>query len=320
MDHVVFGTMTFGPRSTQEEAKEILEFVKDAGVSELDTALMYGGGKTEEILGNLDAANSGDFVVATKANPFKTTPQPVEVGLSTAQVRAQLEHSLQSLKANEVDLFYLHAPDHSVDIKETLAIVDKLHKEGKFRRFGLSNFSAWQVAQICEICQEKGYVQPTVYQGMYNGVTRQVELELFPCLRHYNISFYAYNPLAGGLLTGRYSQEEEPKEGRFTVETMWGKIYRQRFWKKHLFDTVGELKKLCEKHDMTVTSAALRWVLHHSQMSVEKGDKIIIGASCLDYCKENITACQEGPLPQDVVDVFEEGWKLHQPNCPNYFR
>eukprot|EP00055_Hartaetosiga_balthica_P001022 m.138054 g.138054 ORF g.138054 m.138054 type:complete len:319 (+) comp13018_c0_seq1:59-1015(+) len=318
MDNIVFGTMTFGPRSSQEEAKEILAYVKESGITELDTAIMYGCGETENILGNLGACE--EFTVASKANPFKTTPQPVEVGLSPKQARDQLEHTLKALNVDSVELYYLHAPDHDVDIHETLAAINELHKEGKFRKFGLSNFPSWQVAQICEICKNNGYIMPSVYQGMYNGVTRQVELELFPCLRNYNISFYAYNPLAGGVLTGRYTREDDPNEGRFTSTSLWGKIYRARFWKQQLFDTVDELQALCKKHNTSPAAASLRWIIHHSKMNAQKGDKVIIGASSLDYCKQNITACKEGPLPQEIVDVFDAGWKVHEPNCPCYFR
>ena len=123
----------------------------------------YGGGETEAIMGRIGVA---EFTVATKVNPFKTTPQPVEVGLSPSQVRAQFTHSLAALKLDSVDLLYLHAPDHEVPIMDTLAAVNELHKEGKFKRFGLSNFAAWQVAQICQLCEQHGFVKPSVYQGV----------------------------------------------------------------------------------------------------------------------------------------------------------
>lgn len=125
----------------------------------------YGGGETEIILGHIGAGSDPSFKLATKANPFKATPQPVEVGLSPSQIRAQFTHSLKSLNVDSVDLFYLHAPDHDVPIAETLAAVDSLYKEQRFRRFGLSNFAAWQISEIWQLCDRNNYVKPTVYQG-----------------------------------------------------------------------------------------------------------------------------------------------------------
>lgn len=107
---------------------------------------------------------SGDHV-ATKVNPFKTTPQPVDVGLHRNAVRAQFAHSLSALRVDHVDMLYLHAPDHEVPIMETLRAVDELHREGKFDRLGVSNYAAWQVAQICELCRQHGLITPSVYQG-----------------------------------------------------------------------------------------------------------------------------------------------------------
>eukprot|EP00043_Microstomoeca_roanoka_P009300 m.88595 g.88595 ORF g.88595 m.88595 type:complete len:181 (-) comp14545_c1_seq3:553-1095(-) len=159
-----------------------------------------------------------------------------------------------------------------------------------------------------------------VFVGMYNAITRQVELELFPCLRHYGISFYAYNPLAGGILSGRYTREQQPTEGRFEVTSMWGMAYRQRYWKTEVFDAVEKIKSLCDQHSITAAEAALRWCVHHSKMSPEHGDKIIIGASSLDQCKANVAACRAGPLPDAIAQAFDEGWIKHQPISPLYFR
>src|SRR5690606_26118365 len=105
---------------------------------------------------------------------------------------------------NKADIFYLHFPDHKTPLEETLKACQKLYEEGKFKELGLSNYSSWQVSEIYNMCKNNGWVLPTVYQGMYNVITRDVEKELFPCIRYYNMRFYSYNPLAGGLLTERY--------------------------------------------------------------------------------------------------------------------
>lgn len=155
---------------------------------------------------------------------------------------------------------------------------------------------------------------------MYNAITRQVELELFPCLKQYNIAFYAYNPLAGGILTGRYTREEKPSEGRFNVASMWGQKYRERYWKAEVFDVVDELAAVCKQHNISMAAAALRWCVHHSKMDATRGDKIIIGASSIDQCRANIAACKAGPLPEDFLPIFARGWAKHQAISPCYFR
>ncbi|XP_026581220.1 aflatoxin B1 aldehyde reductase member 2-like [Pseudonaja textilis] len=163
--------------------------------------------------------------IATKANPWDGKT------LKAQSVRSQLEESLQRLRLPSVDLFYLHAPDHETPVEETLRACNELHKEGKFKALGLSNYASWEVAEICTLCKAHQWLLPTVYQGMYNATTRQVEKELFPCLRHFGMSFYAYNPLAGGLLTGKYKYEDkdlsQPPTGRFFGND-WARVYRDR--------------------------------------------------------------------------------------------
>uniref|UniRef100_A0A670ZJS4 Aldo-keto reductase family 7 member A2 n=1 Tax=Pseudonaja textilis TaxID=8673 RepID=A0A670ZJS4_PSETE len=170
--------------------------------------------------------------IATKANPWDGKT------LKAQSVRSQLEESLQRLRLPSVDLFYLHAPDHETPVEETLRACNELHKEGKFKALGLSNYASWEVAEICTLCKAHQWLLPTVYQGMYNATTRQVEKELFPCLRHFGMSFYAYNPLAGGLLTGKYKYEDkdlsQPPTGRFFGND-WARVYRDREWKLALW-------------------------------------------------------------------------------------
>ncbi|KAL7975820.1 hypothetical protein Chor_004559 [Crotalus horridus] len=150
--------------------------------------------------------------------------------------------------------------------------------------------------------------------GMYNAITRQVEKELFPCLRHFGMSFYAYNPLAGGLLTGKYKYEDkdlsQPPTGRY--------------WKQHHFEGVsliqGALREAYGANPPTLTSAALRWVYHHSELQDKYGDAVIIGMSNMDQLQENLHSSEEGPLVPCVVEAFEKAWHLAAHDCPNYFR
>ena len=128
-----------------------------------------------------------------------------------------LETSLKALKTDKIDMFYLHAPDRSTPYAITLEAVNQLHKEGKFKRFGISNYAAWEVAQICELCKQNGWLQPAVYQGVYNAFHRAVEPELFPCMRKYGIALYAFNPVAGGFIQQPLPPRPDGARGRLTL-------------------------------------------------------------------------------------------------------
>lgn len=320
---IILGTMTFGRRVDEKQAEEMLQMSKDLGVVQLDTAYMYGGGLTEEMLGMLKSTEN--FAVATKANPWATS-----LGLKPSEVRRQLQESLKRMGKDNVDIFYLHAPCHKTPIMETLAEVNKLHQEGKFKELALSNYSSWQVMEIYHLCNANHWVLPTIYQGMYNPITRQVEGELFPCLRKLGIRFFAYNPLAGGVLTGKHSYEDVKnnciKEGRFKTSEVnkWAKKYRQRFWHPCHFKTVDKLRiaiaKAYPNSDVNLVEVTLRWMMHHSKLG--SNDGIILGASSIDQLKQNFAALSKPPLDPSIVAVFDEGWVAGSAVdvCPLYYR
>merc|ERR1719181_2146311 len=144
-------------------------------------------------------------------------------------VRVASKATAESLGGAPVDVYYLHNPDATTPILETLAAVDGLHKAGKIRELGLSNYAAWEVCHIHHLCAAHGFVKPTVYQGMYNGITRDVERELLPCLRALGMRFYAYNPLCGGLLAcarTRASLADLDDGSRFRKDNT---MYRERY-------------------------------------------------------------------------------------------
>lgn len=285
---------------------------------------MYQGGKTEKVLGELNAAKS--FSVATKANPWwniKTHSSGTEQnhGLAPDAVREQLLTSLESLKTNRVNLFYLHAPDHNVPITDTLNAIHSLHQQNLFDEWGLSNFPAWQVVHIYHLCLANNIQPPTVYQGMYNCITRDVEKELFPALKLCKMRFYAYNPLAGGILTGRYKRDDDPSSGRFTNKTVWGNKYRDRFWKKEVFDAVESIEACAAKHGTSLIQVVLAWLYYHSGLSAERGDGVILGGSTVEQITTNIETVQQlKPLPQEILTTIEEAWKTAAPVCEQYWR
>nr|XP_060482238.1 aflatoxin B1 aldehyde reductase member 2-like [Panthera onca]XP_060482239.1 aflatoxin B1 aldehyde reductase member 2-like [Panthera onca]XP_060482240.1 aflatoxin B1 aldehyde reductase member 2-like [Panthera onca] len=190
----VLGTMEMGRRMDAPASAAAVRAFLERGHTELDTAFMYSDGQSESILGGLGLGLGGGdcrVKIATKANPWEGK------SLKPDSLRTQLETSLKRLQCSRVDLFYLHAPDHDTPVEETLRACHQLHQEGKFVELGLSNYAAWEVAEICTLCKSSGWILPTVYQGMYKATAQQVETELLPCLRHFLLRFYAYNPLAG---------------------------------------------------------------------------------------------------------------------------
>jgi aflatoxin B1 aldehyde reductase len=217
-------------------------------------------------------------------------------------------------------MWYLHRPDHNTPFEDTLREVNNLFKKGYFCRFGISNYAAWEVAQICELCIKNGWKKPDAYQGIYNALHRAVEPELFPCLRYYSISFYEYNPLAGGYLTDRYERGMSEPGGRFKPATKQGDAYRRRYWNDAYFDALDIVRPVAARLGLTTTEAALRWVSHHSLMKKEHGDAVIIGASSVKQLEENLRNLGKGPLPEEMIRAFDEGWAVAKSVCTPYFR
>jgi aflatoxin B1 aldehyde reductase len=309
---LVLGTMTIGEQVDEPEADRLIGMFLTSGGREIDTAYYYGEGATEVILGRLLApARRQQIYLATKANPWG------EGGLRPRSVRRQLEASLQRLRTDSVDLFYLHAPDLKTPIETTLETCDALFREGKFRELGLSNYASWQVVDAWHICKRNGWVFPTAYQGMYNAVTRAVEPELFPALRALGMRFYAYNPLAGGLLTGKHrSKDQVPTAGRFALMSS----YRDRYWKASYFAAVDRLREACEGKKMDMVEGALRWEMFHSQLSGAHNDAVIMGASSAEQMAFNLKSAVKGRLPLELLPPYDRAWELVRSDCPEYFR
>ncbi|RFU33148.1 hypothetical protein B7463_g3184, partial [Scytalidium lignicola] len=326
---IVFGAMTLGEKGAEqarvhslEECTAILDVFQKHGHNEIDTAIVYGGGSSEKYLGQLHWQDRG-IIMDTKFSPRTVLALGVKTTHSPEHLRQALKCSLVSLQTDKIDMWYLHAPDRTTPYEVTLREVNNLYKEGYFKRFGISNYMAWEVAQICEICDRNGWIKPTAYQGVYNAVHRAVESELFPCLRKYGLSFYEFNPLAGGYLTSRYHRnmmDGDLEEGsRFDPKRKQGQHYRNRYWNDAYFDALDILRPVAQKHGLSEAECALRWMANHSLLKREYGDAIIIGASSAAQLEENLTNLEKGPLPEEVLKAFDEGWAKVKGICTNYF-
>lgn len=303
--------MNFGPQVSEEDSLKMVKQFLTSGNNELDAAYVYNNGDTEVILGSvISNLNTKDFSIATKIHPRITGK------LDGEAVNFQFSESLKRLGTDKVDILYFHFPDAVTPVEDALKSMNTLYEEGKFKEFGLSNFPAWMVVDIWHKCKNNGWLCPSVYQGRYNALSRNVEPELIPALRQLNMRFYAYNPLAGGMLTGKHMNlEEQPQQGRFARL----QSYRKRYWKKSYFDAVNILTSKCKEYNIAPVNAAYRWLANHSLLDFGKNDGIIVGASSINQLEQNMAACHEGELPQQIVDALDQAWTEANRESPEYF-
>ncbi|KAK7031737.1 aflatoxin B1 aldehyde reductase member 3 [Favolaschia claudopus] len=312
---VVLGTMTFGEAgieggkvSTVQDVEAFVDLFIKHGHQEVDTARVYALGTCEQLLGQVNK----DLRVGTKVAPLIPIPglEDFTAKHTLEGLRKRLMESLAALNTKQIEIFYLHAPDRSVPYEETLKAIDELYREGHFKRWGMSHFAAWEVAEIVGICKLHGYIQPSVYQGIYNAIHRDVEPELFPALRKFGMSFYAFNPLACGLFTDRYTSiDAKPEKGsRLDPEGMAAKAYRARYWKPAYFDALAKIRSVANANGLTMVEVALRWMSHHSLLQRESGDAIIIAASSLEHLEQNLVDLEKGPLPEEIVKELDTAW------------
>lgn len=308
--NLILGTMTFGESVFQPDVEKFINTFLDAGYDELDTAYVYNDGNCERFLGEVLPSLNRPFKIATKVNPR------ISGRLDADAAYKQVNESLERMRLDSVDTVFLHFPDPATPVESVLSAMADLHERGKYKELGLSNFPAWMVADVWHICDKHGWVKPAVFEGVYNPLTRRAEAELNDCLNAFGLRFYAYNPMCGGLLTGRYGKfEDAPTDGRFTHRPN----YQGRYWRKSFFEGVEIIKTAAEKHGITSIEATYRWLAYHSMLNTERGDAILIGASKLNHLISNMEAVKAGPLPDDVLDAFEEAWKITKGDSPEYF-
>lgn len=307
---LILGTMTFGESVFSPQVGEFINAFLDAGYEELDTAYVYNEGNCERLLGEVLPGLERPYKIATKVNPR------ISGKLDADAAYKQVGESLERMRLPSVDTVFLHFPDPATPVESVLSAMADLHDQGKFRELGLSNFPAWMVADVWHICDRNGWVKPTVFEGIYNPLTRRAEAELNDCLNAFGMRFSAYNPLCGGLLTGRYAKyEDAPGDGRFTHRPN----YMKRYWKESFFEGAGVIAEAAGKYGISMIEATYRWMAYHSMLDAERGDAILIGASKLNHLTGNMEAVKAGPLPEEVAAAFDKAWTIAKGSSPEYF-
>lgn len=310
VSRLCFGTMTFGKPLDQASATRMVDRCVDAEINFLDTANVYQTGISESMLGEAMRGRRDKLIVATKVRG-KMGDRPDQSGLSKRAIVCAVEDSLQRLQTDYVDLYYLHQPDYGVPIDETLRAMEDLVKQGKIRYPGTSNYSGWQVCEMLWIARKNGYTPAQVSQPMYNLLARGIEQEYLPMARKYDVAVIAYNPLAGGLLTGKHRQATIPPGTRFDNNSM----YQERYWQAQNFAAVEKLKKASESAGRSLIDVSLNWLLHHTQT-----DCVLLGATSMDQLEENLAACEKGQVPTEVLQVCDEVWAELRSPVPIYNR
>ncbi|KAH8695538.1 NADP-dependent oxidoreductase domain-containing protein [Talaromyces proteolyticus] len=284
---------------TPEEVKSFLDYFYDRGYNSLDTARAYSPGArgtSEPLLGVVGAGKR--FNIDTKILPHVEHPHTRD------KIERNINESLEALRVSQVDVEYLHRPDRTTPFEETCEAMNKAYIKGKFRRFGISNHTAEEVEQLVRICEERGFIKPTVYQGQYNPIVRGGENDLFPVLRKHGIAFYAWSPAGAGIFAGKH-RDAQPG-GRYDTSHPLGELYASWYVKPNIVSAVDRAVATATKFGISGHAAALRWTLHHGILDGKHGDGIIIGASSTTQLEQNLDIVEAGPLPKEVVEAMND--------------
>lgn len=262
------GTMMFGGQTDEATSRRIVDKARDQGVNFIDTADAYNEGRSEEVVGAAIRVARSHWVLATKlANRMGKGPN--EGGLSRRWVFAAAEASLARLGIDCIDLYYLHKEDHSTPLEETVRAMGDLMRQGKIRSFGVSNYRAWRVAEIANLCDRMGIDRPVASQPYYNAMNRMPEVEHLPACAYYGLGIVPYSPLARGVLTGKYKPGAKPPEG-----TRAGRQDRRMMeteFRPESLAMAAEIAAHAARRGMTAGQFAVLWVLDNALVTATIG-------------------------------------------------
>ncbi len=310
VSRLCLGTMTFGLQSDESTAFAILDRAAEGGIDFIDTSDAYplGGdlgtrGITEEILGRWLQGRREQFIVATKCFA-PTGPAPFEAGNSRKHIMAAVDGSLRRLQTDYIDLYQLHGYDRDTPIDETLGALDDLVHSGKVRYTGCSNFLTYQLVRAVGRSETLRLARFDSVQPRYNLLFRQIEREMLPFCLEEGVGVIPYNPIAGGLLSGKHTRSAPPPEGtRFTLGTAGG-MYQERYWHNREFDTVDELSQLAGSAGVNLVTLAVAWVLANQAITAP-----IVGASRPEQLEASLAAA-DYVLDDDLKRLLDE--RTHQ--------
>ena len=299
VSRLCLGTMMFGGQTTEADSLSIMDCAFERGINFFDTADMYNKGESERITGKGLKGRRENIILATKVfNPMGDDPN--DQGLSRRYIIKALDASLKRLDTDYIDIYYLHQPDYHTAVEETLEAMSNIVQAGKVRYIGVSNYAAWQIADMLALCDKRNFIAPIITQNVYNPITRGIEAELVPFAQEHSMSLVIYNPIAAGLLSGKHSGGTPAKNTRFADNQM----YYNRYWCDDNFRAVEQLSALAKENGLSLLELTMKWCA--SRRSVTS---IIIGVSGLSQMEQNILMADNAELPQPVLDCFDRIWR-----------
>ena len=291
VSRLALGTMTFGLQTEEAVARQIMAKAASAGVTLFDAADVYpvGGdlttvGRTEEIVGRWLKGQRGSFILATKAVGAMGL-HPWDHGASRKHLLDAVDASLRRLQTDYIDLYQLHADDRTTPLDETLEALDVIVKSGRARYVGVSNFLAYRVAIALGRAELKGWARPVSIQPRYSLLFREIERELLPLASEQGLGVIPYNPLAGGLLSGKHKPGAAPTPGtRFTLGSI-AEVYQSRYWNERAFATVAGLQRLADEAGTPLTTLSIAWALANPAITAP-----LLGASRPEQLDDTLAA------------------------------
>ncbi len=307
VSEICLGTMTFGNPLDEAGSISLIDRAMDSGVNFIDTADVYAGGVTEEIVGKALKGKRHLAVLATKVGAWKSGPEVNDIGLSRKHIMDGIEGSLHRLGTDYIDIYYAHKPDPMTPIDETLRALDDLVHQGKVRYIACSNYPLWKLCKARCVSEVNGLARFDCIQPPYNLIGRDIEDEVLPLCDSEGIGVCVYNPLAAGLLTGKHDPNKPPTEGtRFTSESL-GDVYRNRYWLDSNFEAVNRIKEITQTHDRSMAQFAIAWILNNPFIT-----SVIVGATSVRQFEENLGAT-EIELSEEERDACDKVWQQLRP-------
>src|SRR5262245_36029588 len=309
VSEICLGTMTYGGKGRWEvvgrlgvpEAQAQIKAAFDAGVNFVDTANVYSEGESEKIVGQA-LAKLGlpreDLVIATKVR-VRMGPTPNRVGLTRVHIMNEAHASLRRLRLEHIDLYQIHGVDQVTPLDETLRALEDLARSGKVRYIGLSNHAAWQIMKGLGISERNGWNRFESVQAYYSIAGRDLEREIIPCALDQSLSILVWSPLAGGLLSGKFTENAAGPEGARRTTFDFPPIDRPR-----AFRCVDAMRPIAQAHGVSVARVALAWVLQQPGVT-----SVIIGAKTLEQLRDNVGAA-ELQLSPDELSTLNEASRL----------
>ena len=289
VSNLALGTMTFGTETDEAGSHAQLNRFCDAGGNLVDTANVYSGGISEEIIGNWLAANAGArsrIVLATKGR-FPLRDGVNDLGLSRRHLSLALDASLRRLQTEWIDLYQVHAHDPLTPIDETLRFLDDAVTAGKICYVGLSNFTGWQLQLAVDVARRNGWCQPVTLQPQYNLLVREIEWEIVPAAMANGLGLLPWSPLGGGWLTGKYSREERPAGATRLGENpdRGVEAYDRRSGRQRTWDVVDAVRRVASESGASMAQVALSWLSDQPGVT-----SVILGARTTEQLEDNLLA------------------------------